>query len=291
MEESIRVDRSPRSTRRAHRDRLSSTDSYDEKFTSAATQQRRSLANTKERPRQAKIAAIEVPKSKGTTFEKARDAPESDRQKRPSPTGTRRVSERGESPDELQGEATTQPIPKYLDERQDHSRRVLENRPSPMRKRSPSDIQPTDFGGSSHQRSKKAKHNEKHPWTLHCIELRSLHFGSVNKRGSKEKGFLYLFVKEDKLELQEEKRGAGKEIEIPLRHIQKAVQGIGESRRVRLGLSGLSDAQEANHIDFEFTTLEDKEMLVKVLRDMQTKIQDKEEYVHSQTLLQTDRLT
>lgn len=269
VEESIKVDRSPRSTRRAHRDRRPSTDSYDEQFTSRATQQRRSLNNTQERPRQVKIAAIEIPKSKSTTSEKVRDEPEFGRQKRLSSTGTRCVLGRGESPDELQGEATTQPIPKYLSEKQDYFRpKLQENRTSPMRKRSLSDIKPTDFAGSSNQPSKKIKRNEKRPRDIY-LELHSLRFGSVNRRKSKE-ATLLLHVSQDKLELEE------KEVEILLRHVRTVVQGTRASRKVRLCLSGLS----AKDVDLEFIMAHDKERLVERLRDMQIKVQDKDEYVH-----------
>lgn len=280
VEKSIRVDHSPRSTRRAHRDRLSSADSYDEQFTSIAAQQRRSQSNTKEQPRQTKIAAIEIPKGKGVTSEKARDESEPDGQKRPSSTGTRRVSERGESPDELQGEATTQPIPKYLGERQDPSgRQFKENRTSPVRKRSPSDIQPTDFAGSSHQRSKKAKRDEKAPAELSLVLL-SLRFGSVKRQSSEEKRVLLLHVSQDKLELEKEKPGTGMEVEIMLRRVRMVMQGTGSSLKVRLALLGNSDAQESNHIDLQFAAPSSKEKLIGRLRDLQIKIQDKEEYVH-----------
>lgn len=269
VEESIKVDRSPRSTRRAHRDRRRpSTDSYDENFTSRATQQRRSLTNTQESPRQVKIAAIEIPKGRSTT-EKVLDDPEFGRQKRLSSTGTLRALERGESPDELQGEATTQPIPKYLNERQDYFRpKLQENLTSPMRKRSPSDIQPTDVTGSSNQQSKKVKRNEKHSRNIY-LGLHSLRFGSVSMRKSKE-GTPLLHVSQDKLELVEN------EVEILLRHVRMVVQGTGTSRKVRLCLSGLS----AKDVDLEFMMAHDKKQLVERLRDMQIKVQDKDEYVY-----------
>lgn len=150
---------------------------------------------------------------------------------------------------------------------------------SPVRKRSPSDIQPTDFAGSSHRRSKKVKRNGKGPSDLY-LKLRFLHFGSVIKRSSEEKELLLLRVSQDQLELEEEQLGTGKEVEIMLRHVRTVVQGGGLSPKVRLLLSRSSGAHDANQIDFEFASFDDKEQLVDRLRDMQVKIQYKHVYVH-----------
>lgn len=278
VEDSIKIDRSPRQTRRSRHNSFTSADSRDEQFTATAAQQRRSLSNTKERPRKEVFGAIEIPKSKDTSARKASGQSQLDRQKGTSSTGARRVSEGRESPDELQGDATTHPVPKFLDKEHELAHRKFnESRVSPGRKRSPSDIQPTEFATSSHQGPKRAKRNHKSSG-VSILSVLFVGYGPVNKRIVKGESAA-IRLGQDKLELGEDLTGSDKKIEIPLRLVRMVQQGIEPSRRVRLILSRHSEAQDANNMDIEFLMALDKVKLVNVLQDMQTKIQNKEEYV------------
>lgn len=289
VEDSIRIDRSPRQTRRSRHDSFASADSHDEQFTATAAQQRRSLPNTKERPRHEVLGCIEIPKSKDIPTRKTSGQSRFDRQKGASSTGARRDSEGRESPDELQGDATTQPVPKFLDEKHELSRRKFnESLISPGRKRSPSDIQPTEFASSSHQGSKRAKRNHK-KLGVSILSVLFVGYGPVNKRIAKGESAA-IRLSQDKLELGEDIAGSDK-IEVPLRLVRMVQQGTEPSRRVRLILSRHSEAQDANNMDIEFLMALDKEKLVNVLQDMQTKVQNKEEYVPPGSFTAVDRLT
>lgn len=280
VEESIRVDRSPRVTRRHQHIRFPSEDS-DEHFTLRATQQRRSLSNVKEGHRQQELEAVGIPRSRAIAAETTKSRSQFNRGEGLSPSISRRISEGRESPDELQGEATTQPIPKDFDGKNDQIRRkLLQDQRSPIRKRSPSDIQPTDFTGSQHQGSKKTKRNRNcsGPVSLDVLFIR---YGDIIKRTAKGESAAIL-LHQDKIELGEDVTGKTT-TEILLRHIVGAQQGIAPSHRVRLMLSRHSAAPGHNQVDIEFLMDLGKSKLIQVLQSsqMQIKIQDKDEYVYA----------
>lgn len=193
--------------------------------------------------------------------------------------GPRRVSDARESPDELQGEATTQPLPKNLEDKQNQTRhRFINEHPKPaVRKRSPTDIQPTDFAGSPPQGPKKTKRNHQSSG-ISSLEVLSVRFGAVNKRVVKGES-MAIRLDQEKLELGEDAAGPESNIDILLRHVRVVHRGKEPSLKVRLRLSQSAQAPGDNIVDIEFLTQSDKEKLVQALQHMQAKIQDKEQYV------------
>ena len=193
------------------------------------------------------------------------------------------VSDTRESPDELQGETTTQPVPRFLDAKQPQSRhKVNKDSPlSPARKRSPTDIRPTDFAGSPPQGPKKIKRT---PNSLaSSFDVISVRYGSVRKRVAKgERAAIQLAP--EKIELGEDIFGPGKKMEILMRNVRTALQGVEPSLKLRLKLSQKSEAPGDN-IDIEFLVQSDKRKFVQVLQDFQIKTLDKTGFVFQMSFL------
>lgn len=286
VEDSVRVSHSPR--RRRHLG-FSSGGSQDELFTESAARQRRSLtsnadpqspdANNKadRPPRREVLESVEIPKtneSASATLDRTSSYP---RQSAVSGKAHLSSSTR-ESPDELQGEVTTHPVPKSLHEKHNHAYRKTKDdtQPeSPVRKHSPTDIRPTTFTGSSRQVPRKPKnsHSDSSQWPLHILSLR---FGPYKKSVAKEEN-VALHMNRECIELGEDIIGPGKRTSILFRHIRQVVQGQDPSRKVRIRLSKSDDAP-SDVVDIEFSTTQDKERLFQVLQDPHIKIQDREMY-------------
>jgi hypothetical protein len=176
----------------------------------------------------------------------------------------------------LQGEATTQPVPRFLEDKSNQARRKFNtDKPMfPVRKRSPSptDIQPTDFAGSPPQGPKKIKRSRNSPDSI--LDVIYVRFGSVSKRVVKGAS-ITINLTPQKIELGEDIVGTGKKIEILIRNVRTVIRGIEPSLKLRLKLSQDSKAPGDTNVDIEFLVQSDKEKLVRVLQDSQIKALDK----------------
>lgn len=267
VEEKIKVANPHRSRQRR------TSDSQDENFTAQAAQQRRYFVSDYRFPESHNGAHSIIP---GEVLG-GKDTAQQVLSHPVQTVGARRISSSRESPDELQGEATTQPIPKNLDEnpkKNRHKHQTHEAPMSPSRKRSPTDIQPTDFAGSSHQGPKRARRNPKAS-TGFEIELMSFRYGTFAKK-VKTGESATVGLREDGLEVGEDIAGPGNGTFILLRNVVLVFRGREPSMKLRLKLAKKSDAL-SDIVDIELLTIASKTRLVKTLQDKGIKIQDKDE--------------
>ncbi|KAJ5182984.1 hypothetical protein N7492_000600 [Penicillium capsulatum] len=247
------------------RHRRFSVDTQDEQFTAKATQQRRSLNSDQQSPESHKpsyhpaaTGLIEAPTGRNISRQVLSPPVELN--------GSRRIPSPRESPDELQGEATTQPIPKTLNEKLQKTRtrqQVHENLMSPSRKRSPTDIQPTDFTGSPRQGPKRAKRSHKASRDTE-LEVTSFRFGNIASKFQKGEAAV-VDLSEEGLTVGEDIAGTQRGTSILLRHVVQAFQGQEPSRKIRLKLAKKAD-NPSDKVDIELLTVADKLRLVKALQ-------------------------
>jgi hypothetical protein len=176
-----------------------------------------------------------------------------------------------ESSDELQGEVTTQPIPKDIDERQTQARLpTKEHFVSPDRS-SPTDIVPTKFEGSN--KKAKRKHN-----ISERLDIIYLLFGhDATKSGVNGRRTAYL--NHERIEIEGKLPGMGLPVSVELRKVVKIFHGKDPSRKVRLFLSKGASPHLGERVDIEFWNSQMKNQLLHVLRDKEIAIHAKESYV------------
>ncbi|KAJ5575657.1 Peptidase C48 SUMO/Sentrin/Ubl1 [Penicillium sp. DV-2018c] len=249
-------------------DRFSSGDLPDERFTENAAQQRRRMAkatdtqlsqvNGKPTQRVEYLHNIEIGVKK--PGKKPVGAPSNT---------TRRPSNGRESPDELQGDTTTHPVPRSLVAK--GPRTTSQNNPevhieAPARKRSrsPSDIRPTDFSSPS-QGTKKTKTSHKDYKTK--FSLYAFRTGSVSKTcGSKETFPIY--STNDGLELRGKRYllDSNDWLSIPFEKFSKVFMGQSPSRKVRIELVPGS-IETDDQLDLEFSRSDEKQKFGKMLSE------------------------
>ncbi|KAJ5836969.1 Peptidase C48 SUMO/Sentrin/Ubl1 [Penicillium robsamsonii] len=257
------VENGAKSAQNSIRDRFSSVDSRDEKFTETAAQQRRNLARSTDprlsqmnrrssQPNEAiVIGNIEVGSKKAGPNRIAVPL-----------TKFRRPANGRESPDELQGDITTHRVPRSLSEKQPQSTRP--SKPTiltetPTRKRSPSDIPLQDFSPPA-PAMKKAKVSQNNPDKEH--KLRYFRIGTSSKSCLME-DTVPIYSNKQGFELRDDALGQGNTISIPFQKIMHVVVGEKPSRKVRMKLARTFEPND--QLDIEFWTTEDKERLLEVL--------------------------
>ncbi|KAJ5995653.1 hypothetical protein N7481_002630 [Penicillium waksmanii] len=222
VEEYMKMHRNhPRS--RHNRRRPNQSEIPDEVFTSQAAKERR--------------AAVEL----AADFSEREHVPKLNvRSKSPQ-----RVAHSRESPDVLQGDITIPRLPKPTTTKQISGRQNPNNEPSPSpsRKRSPSDIQPTDFTSSPIQGSKRAKRSHKFSTRF---EVKYLRFGPFKKQPHAEEPLVFhVDQNQEKIQLgriicdSDEHENAS----IELRRIIGALLGDSESHKIRLKLARKRNSQ------------------------------------------------
>ncbi|KAJ5919982.1 hypothetical protein N7454_009817 [Penicillium verhagenii] len=243
--------------------------SPDERFTAQATQQRRSKSGASEpsaksgtaKPARSILDSIDVPIPKKGKLAARIQSIQSSSVKRNGIV----PSSDSESSDELQGEVTTQPVPKKLNDRQNQTRLSFD-------RSSPTDIVPTRFAGSN--RKAKRKHNISNSDIVRLSIMR-LQFGSVNvKSGAKGKS-AYIYLVDQKLEIGDDISGTGEHIEIPLNKVVRIHLGKDPSRKLRLYLSK-GVLPMGDKVDIEFSDTSNKNRLAQILRDKSVKILEQE---------------
>ncbi|KAJ5099662.1 hypothetical protein N7532_006663 [Penicillium argentinense] len=227
VEGSVMVPRSPVQGRRSS---VQSESPTDEKFTSQAKKQRLAGPEANASRREGIASNLATPAS-------------------------RQILDSRESPDELQGDVTTKPLPRQLNDKQ---KRVREGKnkhlsPSPTRKRSPTDIQPTEFA-SSPPRGRRGSN------------------AITNLRGNPSVLCIFDLVLDESIDLGE--FGSHGHMSIPLRQIQMIFHGSKPSCKVRVMLSqrieGLDD-----RVDIEFTELAQKGRFMASIQAQEVKTKGK----------------
>lgn len=262
------------SRRRAPNKRPTSADSQDEQFTGRAAQQRRELSKSADlriseinfKPRGAgELHQVDRPETKTKKSERNHHcaAPDSNN----LPTNDR------ESPDELQGDITTHPIPKSLTGKSikatHHHRDAMQSEPV-NRKRSPSDIQPTEFSSPTQdkKKAKRAHHKSNKKSTLQASYCR---IGSFIR----DDEFTPIHVTGDGLEVLTDPLGPVKKI--TFRSIKIAILGEESTHTPSLLISGeYSDSNQ--RFDIKFQTRDDMSALLGILRTNDTTVRRKDMY-------------
>lgn len=280
VEDSIKINRSPQLLRRSQHTRFPSDGSPEERSTSIAAEQRRSGAPNADKGKQANKRP-ELPKQSLLDIFENPDSTAKNLSYQNGVSGkSHAVPNTRESPDELQGEATTRAVPNFLDDTKNQPRRKLDaDKPlSPVRKRSPSDIRTTEFASSSPQGSKKVKRSHGLSPPRVNINVNYLRHGSIVRIGKQNQHYSVRLTPQ-KIELGEEFTGQRKKMDILLRNVRSAYRGIETSRKIRLKLSQKSESPGDSFVDIELTSQNDKLLLLEQLEASQIKVQDKTEYV------------
>jgi hypothetical protein len=261
------------SNSRSHR-KFAFADLPEEKFTENAAQQRRDLMKNAG-SRLTQVTQVNgKPKGAGDGLvmdrieigtkkvDKNRVTIPSNPARLPNPTGP--PANGRESPDELQGDATTHPMPKTLTGKPVKSGRQsrIEIHPSPPRKRSPSDIQPTIFS-SSPQDKKKAKRSHQKPAKKLILQASYFRMGSLNKTCSEDESAA-IYLVDNELQLRDEIPGSGPVLKISFDEIRNIHVGDGTSRKVRLSIAGAHGGKNKK-FDIELGTPKEKHTLLKIL--------------------------
>ncbi|KAL2863305.1 SUMO protease ULP2 [Aspergillus lucknowensis] len=164
-----------------------------------------------------------------------------------------------ESPDEIQGAVTVQPVPVSLVQ-------PKRDRDSVPRKGSPSDIRPTAF--TSHEkRNRKSKKVKSAENNLARQTFRIFFFRGgpiIRDALGTENDTLVLDFAENKLTITV--ADAGYVRDIPLQKVLKVLAGNTSSRKVRLELS--KESQQDNKIDIELLTLEEKARFCALIHEL-----------------------
>lgn len=227
-------------------------ESPDELFTSQAAKERR--------------AAVDL----AADFSNRNPVPNS-RSKSPQ----RRAISR-ESPDVLQGDITIPPLPKPTTAKHGPNRQNPNNElsPSPSRKRSPSDIQPTDFLSSPISGSKRVKRSHKGPTRFDIEDLR---FGPFKKRRRPgESLHFHVDLDQGTIELGKLTSTSNEELvaTIELRRIIGAVFGESQCHKIRLRLARRSELPY-DTVDIQFKTLAGKDRFQPFIQEQTDNIQVK----------------
>lgn len=249
---------------------FSSVDSRDERFTGTAAQQRRQARSAD--PRLPQVNDKSNQTNEAVVIGSIEDGPKRAGRNRtavPSTNIHRPVNGR-ESPDELQGDTTTHPVPRSFSGTQIQT--TLPSKPgmhtSPTtRKHSPSDTRTPDFSPSP--AAKKAKVSQKNSDKKHL--LRYFRTGSFGK-SCDMKEFVSIYSNEEGLELRENALGQGNTISIPFQQIRQIIIGEPPSRKVRIKMLQ-SSVQADDQLDVEFWTTDERFKFLEVLKQVNTKAQ------------------
>ncbi|KAJ5941552.1 hypothetical protein N7516_001720 [Penicillium verrucosum] len=250
---------------------FSSVGSRDERFTETAAQQRRQARSADPLLSQVNYKSNQT--NEAVVIGTIDDGPKRAGRNRtavPSTNIHRPVSGR-ESPDELQGDITTHPIPRPSSGTQiqtTHPSKPGMHTSPTTRKRSPSDPRTPDFPPPS-PATKKAKVSQKNSDKKHL--LRYFRTGSFGKScGMKE--FVSIYSTNEGLELREGALDQGNTMSIPFQQIRQIFIGEPPSRKVRIKMLQ-SSVQADDQLDVEFWTADEKLKFLDVLKHVNIKAQ------------------
>lgn len=264
-------DKVAQSSIRPRHGQFSSVDSRDENFTETAAQQRRQARSAD--PRLSQVNDKYNQTNEAVVIGSIEDGPKRTGRNRtavPSTNIHRPVNGR-ESPDELQGDITTHPVPRPLSGTQIQTTRPskpgIHTSPT-TRKRSSSDTRTPDLSPPS-PATKKAKVSQKNSDKKHL--LRYFRTGSFGKT-CEMKEFVSIYSNKEGLELRENALGQGNTMSIPFQQIRQILIGEPPSRKVRIKMLQ-SCVQADDQLDVEFWTSDEKLKFLEVLKQANNKAQ------------------
>ncbi|CAI7651914.1 unnamed protein product [Penicillium glandicola] len=265
VENSVKV---AKSSIRPQHDQFSSADSRDERFTETAAQQRRNTARSTG-PRLSQVNGKSNQTNEAVVIGSIDVGPKRTGQLRTAfpLTNSHRPIKGRESPDELQGDITTHPVPRSLSEKQPKPTRPSKpgmQTATPTRKRSPSDIPITHFSPPS-PATKKAKISQKNPQknSDKKHELQYFRIGSLST-SCHVMELVPIYSTKEGLELREDALDQVQTISISFRDMHQIFVGEKPSRKVRIKMRQGS-VQEADQLDIEFWTTEARRKFLELL--------------------------
>jgi sentrin-specific protease 7 len=270
-------------------DQFSSGDVRDERFTENAAQERRRLAKAAD----TRLSQANGKPTQRTEFPSNIEIGIKKSGKKPTAAPTdkiRRPINGRESPDELQGDTTTHPLPKSLVAKAPRTTRQPKaevHNETPTRKRSPSDIRPTDFSSPS-QGTKKAKVSHKD--FEKKFSLYAFQFGSLSKTCSIREA-APIYSNKDGLELRGNVIAHGDQLSIPFENFTKIFMGQSPSRKVRIQLIPGS-VEAGDQLDLEFWRSDEKRKFAKMLsEEVNVEVISKDRYASELSLRFDHKLT
>ena len=253
----------------------------DERFTENAAKERRDMSSDLEDLSQttkpAVLHSVQVPKLH------PKDASTSRSFQSQIMSTYSNFDPQAESPDELQGEATTQPVPAVLPASR---KKNASNGPnlgadkSARQPSSPTDIKSTEFSPNTPQGNrmrKKARKKAQNRWSFEALLVQD---GNIQLQHSGDKSTAVYFDKSKGiLEFAGDMPDSPHQFSFPLKRVVQIVQGNDPSCKLRLNLSKMeSPVGPVGPIDIELSSTEEKNNLCDLFRDVS--IQYKDRYAH-----------
>lgn len=245
--------------------------SDDERFTENAAKERRDMSSDSEELSQttkpAVLHSVQVP------MLHPKDASTSRSLQSQIMSTDSNFDSQAESPDELQGEATTQPVPAVLPAGRKKNASNGSNS-------SPTDIKSTEFSPNTLQGNrmrKKAQKKAQNRWSFEALLVQD---GNIQLQHSGDKSTAVHFDKSKGiLEFAGDTPGSPHQFSFPLKRVVQIVQGNDPSCKLRLNLSKMeSPVGPVGPIDIELSSTEEKNNLCGLFRDVS--IQCKDRYAH-----------
>ncbi|CAG8900282.1 unnamed protein product [Penicillium egyptiacum] len=243
---------------------FSSTDSRDERFTETAAHQRRNQARSTN-PRLPQVNGKSSQTTDAVGIGSIGVGPNrAGRNRTAAPsTNTHRPVNGRESPDELQGDITTRPVPRAFSEKQTQTARLSKpgiHTETPSRRRSSSDTRSPDLSPPPPV-TKKTKISQKNSEKKQLLSY--FRIGTFGK-SCVARQFVPIYLNKEGLVLREDALGQGNTISILFRNFHQLIVGETPSRKVRIKmLQGSVQAGEL--LDIEFWTTEARMKFLELL--------------------------
>lgn len=255
--------------------------SDDERFTENAAKERRDMSSDSEdlsqTPKPAVLQSVQVPKLHPKNPATSRSL-----QSQIMITDSN-LDPHAESPDELQGEATTQPVPAVLPvgcKKNASNGSSLGTERAAGQRSSPTDIKSTEFSPSTPQGNrvrKKARKKAQNRWSFEALLVQD---GNIQLRHPDDESTTVHFDKSKGiLEFAADTTDSPHQFSFPLKRVVQIFQGNDPSCKLRFNLSKMeSPVGPVGPIDIELSSTEEKNNLRGLFRDVS--IQYKDRYAH-----------
>ncbi|CAG8001366.1 unnamed protein product [Penicillium olsonii] len=245
------------SRRRTHTKQPMLVDSSDDQFTESAAQQRREM-----------LRHSDLQGSKTNGRHKGINRPSMDRVEIPEKNShrnpTRHQDKDRESPDAIQGDTTTHPGKSSTDNTKTSHLSKSDKQPQPItRKRSSSDIEPTEFSSPS-QGNKKAKCSGQE-FIKKPMKASYCRLGEWTRQCS-DGDFVPIFVAQNAFEIRAKSLGRNPSLKISFNKIKTLFHSPGiTQKKVRMVVSGPDDGSE-QIFNLEFPNKEAGQNMTLILR-------------------------
>lgn len=259
-----------------------SSDDNDELFTEQASKERR-LKHARQNPKQKIIQSVEIQPSKAIRQKNLNSSPSLQRQIKITDK-MRHSPDTRESPDEIQGAATVQPVPATLPvhPKKDVSSKFdffdtaekVASRPQS----SPSNIRQTIFSPDRRQ-GKRNRNRRKKEQGHRLFEASYVRLGAICLLSSDKRPLeVRVDIGNGDLEAVGGSDDMSHPFKVQLKRIMQVIRGEGSCRKVRLRLSSKAESQ-FNQMDIELSSTEGQDSLCNLLHGERIKIQSKSRYV------------